>query len=309
MNMRSTRRLEYFVVLAEHLHFARAADALGISQPALSAEIRKLETETGSPLFTRAPRTSLTREGDQLLRDARAVISSLERFNDRAREVSEGLAGSVVIGFVPSFLYRGLPEVVRRFVRERPHVRVRLVEYETSIQGELLLTGEIDIACGNMPLLDSGLESIAASEEPFYLCVPSSSTAGGLHDMDAAEFVLFRRSASPYYHDRVLSICALAGIRPDVRHETATWESVMELVGHQLGSALVPASVAGRYHADGRLRLISLDDATVLSQAWISRRLSDDTIVADMHGALLAEAAHPSAGESPIVAHESPIAP
>lgn len=287
MKSPSLRRLRYFAVLAEHLHFARAAEALGISQPALSAEIRKLEAETGMALFTRSPATALTREGVLLLRDARATLAAAHRFSERAGDLAAGAAGSLVIGTVQSFCYRGVPEAVGRLATERPELRVRTLELPTAAQRGLLRSGEIDLACGHMPIGDAGIVTTAALAEPFVLCVPASSSVHSLAEAAALPCITFRREASPHYRDRVLSLWTAAGLEPDIRHETSTWESAIELTAHGLGSAVVPRSVARRHARDARIRTLALTGASAASEAWVSRREDDSTVVAEVAAVLL----------------------
>jgi DNA-binding transcriptional LysR family regulator len=282
----SLRRLEYFAALAEHLHFARTAEALGISQPALSAEIRKLEAECGVRLFSRSPTTALTREGTLLLRDAHGVLETSARFAAHAGDLASGMTGSLVIGTVQSFCYRGVPQAIRRLADARPGLRVRTLELPTAEQRSRLLSGAIDLACGHMPIRDDGIVSTAAVGEPFVLCLPSHLRAGSLAEAAAEPFIVFRREASPYYHDRVLSVWRETGIRPDIRHETNTWESAVELVAHGLGVALVPQGVAQRHCRDPRIRTLPCASAA-RSEAWVSRREADTTVVAEVGEILL----------------------
>lgn len=102
----SFRRLQYFIALAQHGKFQTAADAMGVSQPALSAELRRLEDFVGKPLFHRSPSTRLTPAGEALLPRAKAAVGAANRFNDIAADVSSGAPTPIAVGTVATFLHR-----------------------------------------------------------------------------------------------------------------------------------------------------------------------------------------------------------
>jgi DNA-binding transcriptional LysR family regulator len=123
------RHLRYFVVLAEELHFGRAARRLAISQPPLSVAIRQLEESIGARLFERnSKQVRLTPAGAALQGSARQLLRQAEEASMEARDVSQGSAGRLRIGFVGSMLYRGLPQALRKFQATHPAVRITLAE-------------------------------------------------------------------------------------------------------------------------------------------------------------------------------------
>ena len=100
------RHLRYFTVVAEELHFTRAAARLGIGQPPLSQQIQQLEREIGTPLFLRLPRgVELTEAGAQFLEDARAILASADRAIDTARRLGRGERGAITVGFTASAVF------------------------------------------------------------------------------------------------------------------------------------------------------------------------------------------------------------
>src|SRR5579864_638354 len=117
------RHLRYFVVLAEELHFGRAAERLGIAQPALSQQIRRLEQELGVVLLERTRRrVRLTQPGAVFLESARATLAEASQAIRAVQQAARGETGNLAVGFVTSALYGVFPDVVRVFRQRYPDV-------------------------------------------------------------------------------------------------------------------------------------------------------------------------------------------
>src|SRR5262245_28708444 len=129
------RHLRYFVVLSEELHFGRAARRLSISQPPLSVAIQQLESAVGAQLFERnSKEVRLTPAGQALQASARQLLRQAQEAALEARDVAQGLAGRLRIGFVGAMLYRGLPQALGHFQQQFPAVRVTLSELNSREQ-------------------------------------------------------------------------------------------------------------------------------------------------------------------------------
>jgi DNA-binding transcriptional LysR family regulator len=129
------RHLRYFLVLAEELHFGRAAQRLAISQPPLSTNIQQLEASVGAKLFTRNSKAvQLTEAGRAFVPQARALLEQAQQAARHARDVADGLAGSLQMGFVGTMLYRGLPGLLKSFQAQHPRLRLTLKELSSSDQ-------------------------------------------------------------------------------------------------------------------------------------------------------------------------------
>ena len=121
------RRLRSFVVVAEELHFGRAAQRLHIAQPPLSQQIRLLERDLGAQLFNRNRRkVELTAAGRLLLAHARPLLEQAERVESLVALAGAGKAGFLAIGFVASAAYEAMPAAVRAFRERQPEVELRL---------------------------------------------------------------------------------------------------------------------------------------------------------------------------------------
>ena len=243
------RHLRYFSVLADELHFGRAAQRLAISQPPLSVAIRQLEESVGARLFDRNNKAvRLTPAGQALRASARRLLRQAEEAALEARDVAAGSAGQLRIGFVGAMLYRGLPQALRAFQAQHPAVRISLAELNSGEQITELLHDRLDLAFMHTARMPQDLSRRLLLTEPFVACLPASHALArkrvlGPADLREQPFVLFARASSPDYHERILSICAGAGFLPEVRHEVRHWLAVVSLVAQGLGVALVPQAM------------------------------------------------------------------
>jgi DNA-binding transcriptional LysR family regulator len=243
------RHLRYFVVLAEELHFGRAARRLSISQPPLSVAIKQLEESVGARLFDRnSKEVRLTPAGEALQVSAQLLLRQAEEAALEARDVSQGSAGRLRIGFVGAMLYRGLPQALRKFQAKHPAVRITLAELNSGEQIAELLHDRLDFGFVHTSRMPAELRHALLVSEPFVACLPAGHRLTRRRSVAMASlrdepFVLFSRDASPDYHERILAICADAGFRPEVRHEVRHWLSVVSLVSQGMGVALVPSAL------------------------------------------------------------------
>ncbi|GAA2344110.1 LysR family transcriptional regulator [Streptomyces caniferus] len=143
------RHLRYALTLAEHAHFGRAAGALGIAQPPLSKQIADLEREVGARLFDRTRQGVFpTAAGAAFLARARRALDEITAASVDAARAARGETGRLRLGFIASALLEPLPDVLGRFGRERPEVRLELHEMATNRSTAALVAGELDVAIG-----------------------------------------------------------------------------------------------------------------------------------------------------------------
>ncbi|MES3012948.1 MAG: LysR family transcriptional regulator [Pseudomonadota bacterium] len=241
------RRIKYFIVLAEELHFRRAAARLCISQPPLSNAIRMLENELGTALFARSSKkVTLTAAGAAFYPQALRVLSQLELACVTAKEVGAGSRGRLDISFVSGMSLRGVPEALTAFAASHRDVAISLHEIGSPGQLQAILHGHM--AGGflhHSGTSHPGLQFLAIAEEPFVCCVPSTHPLASkrqldLRDLAGEDFVFFSRDASPASHDNVIAVCAGAGFSPVIRHHVTGWITALLLVSRGAGVALVP---------------------------------------------------------------------
>lgn len=244
-----TRRLHYFLVLAEELHFGRAALRLAISQPPLSVSIRQLEESIGAKLFERShQQVRLTAAGKALIPAAQALLDRMESMLLEVQNVAHGVTGHLRIGYVGALLYQGLPELMQQFQQRHAGMQLSMRELNTCNQLSELAHGSLDVGFIHTSPLPAGLSSLRFSYDRLALCLPVQhplAAAGelALNQLKEEPFILFARRFSPRYYDRIQSVLLAADIEPDTRWEARHWLGVVALVARGCGIALVPASL------------------------------------------------------------------
>jgi len=241
------RQLQYFVVLAEELHFSRAAQRLHISQPPLSVAIKQLEGQLNALLFERSSKeVRLTAAGKFLLEQARDILERSRRAELDTRAVAQGMAGCLRLGFVGSSMYRGLPEALAQLKALHGQVRIDLHELNSAEQVAALQQGKIDLGLMHTSATPSGLKTCTLLREPFMVCMPAqhplaSQTKLSISSLAKERLVLFSGVISPEYFRSIHSLCLRAGFDPELRHEVRHWLSVLALVSKDQGVSIVPA--------------------------------------------------------------------
>lgn len=243
------RHLRYFLVLSEELHFGRAAQRLAISQPPLSTNIQQLEASVGAKLFTRNSKAvQLTEAGRAFVPQARALLEQAQQAARHARDVADGLAGSLQVGFVGTMLYRGLPALLRRFQAQHPRLRLTLKELSSSDQLIELAHDRLDLGFVHTTRVPTGLAQVQVASQPFIACLPAGHPLArrrtlALSALQGEPFACISRGVSADYHERIVSLCMDAGFTPEIRYELRHWLSVVSLVSQGLGVALVPQAL------------------------------------------------------------------
>ncbi|WNZ09725.1 LysR family transcriptional regulator [Streptomyces sp. 11x1] len=243
-------QLHAFVVLAEELHFGHAAARLGIAQPPLSQQIRRLEDKVGHALFTREPgRVTLTPVGRELLPAARRALTDLADGLAIARAVGSGRAGRLRIGFAASLALTILPGLLRTFRQRFPGVHLDIREMTTAPQIAALHDKTIDIGLLREPPAgeaELGFRTILS--EPFVAVLPAAHPLAAQRTVQLAQladspFVLLPRAVGPQLHDQITGLCTAVGFTPQVAQHAVEWQTVCALVETGLGVSLAPASI------------------------------------------------------------------
>jgi len=165
--------LRYLVAVAEQRHFGRAAASCYVSQPTLSAQLKKLEQSLGVQLIERAPNNvSLTPAGEQIVSRARRIIEASEEVVELARAQRDPLAGRLRAAFLPTIGPYLLPHVTAAIRRSLPRLELRLYEYQTAPMLAKLREGELDLGILALPVELAGLEARELYREAFTVASP-----------------------------------------------------------------------------------------------------------------------------------------
>jgi DNA-binding transcriptional LysR family regulator len=243
------RHLRYFIVVAEELSFTRAARRLGMAQPPLSQQIRRLEEAVGSPLLTRVPRVALTEAGAVFLESARRTLAQVAQAVDSAGRVGRGLSGRLTVGFASSVVFTPLVEAFRAYRTRYPGVEYQLREMHSGAQLAALRGGSIDVGLLRGSPSDDDLDTETVVREPFIALLPARHRLAGLSRMAPRQlanepFILFPRHVAPTLYDQIAAVCRVGEFSPRVAHEALEWHTVTGLVGAGLGVAIAPAGIA-----------------------------------------------------------------
>src|SRR6201995_5669317 len=177
------RKLRYFVAVADRLHFGRAADDLHIAQPVLSRQIRALEHDVGTPLFTRDSHgVALTHAGRQLLTDAGPLLASADAVRRRVT-VAAGGSQRLMVGFRAGIT---VTPAVRLFADRHPDILVDMQRIEWDDQAPMLLDGRIDVGYVRLPIDEAGLRVIPLYTEPRVAVLPSGHRLAGKEQVTQA---------------------------------------------------------------------------------------------------------------------------
>jgi DNA-binding transcriptional LysR family regulator len=239
------RHLRYFIAVATELHYARAAQRLFISQPALSQQIRNLESELGLKLLQRNRReVRLTPEGDAFFVEAIAVVEQADHALEVARALAEGATGHLRMSYVLT-TPGGLPElIVSEYQRRYPDMQISANSGSTAQNFERLRRGELDVAFVHNPLEDDAdLGWIEITTQPLMVAVPSThplSRRRRLHreHLACVPLVYIPRRNSPGVYDSILA--QVYGSRPpEILRTEPTMERVLVAVSEGVGVTLL----------------------------------------------------------------------
>ncbi|MFD0352111.1 LysR family transcriptional regulator [Kitasatospora aburaviensis] len=294
-------QLHAFVVLAEELHFGHAAERLGIAQPPLSQQIRRLEEKVGHPLFHREPgRVTLTPAGRELLPAAQRALADVADGLAAARTVGSGRAGRLRIGFAASLALTVLPGLLRTFRQRFPDVQLDVREMTTAPSSPPCRTGVSTSGCCANPRRRPGARLPDDPPRAVRGRAPGRPPAGPrrtvrLADLAESPFVLLPREVGPRLHDRIIALCATAGFTPHVAQRAVEWQTLCALVQAGLGVTLAPASIR-RIRLDGVVfrRTAPGDARTRVAVAW--RRHEQNPLIANLLAAVDQDPPEPGSG-------------
>ncbi|NVM76281.1 DNA-binding transcriptional LysR family regulator [Duganella sp. SG902] len=245
------KQLKYFLAVAEEKSFSRAAERLHISQPPLSQQIMKLESELGVKLFARTTRTfELTVAGKALMNEASDLLAKMRMTIDTIRQIDRGEVGRLRVGIVGSAMWGPIPSLLEEFQTKFPRVTWTIHELGPTLQYEALRAKQIDVGFWREPKLnEDDLKNDNLRQELCFredVCV-AINEHHPLAKQDAIELIdianepmltlALDKSSFPRY---LIQCCVNAGFQPAIFQEASEPQTLLAMVGAGLGVTLIP---------------------------------------------------------------------
>lgn len=241
------RQLEYFVAVAEELHFGRAARRIGVAQPALSQQIQRMERVLGVDLFDRTSRrVSLTPAGELLLPAARGTLQEAEAFIRLAHLGRDGKAGRLRIGFVAPAINLGLPNLIKVFCEKNPTVELSAQQMSALEQATALENHEIDVGLTFSDLRLGAPDAIELFQDELILVLPESHRLAGqqcisLERLSNDQFIGYSSPDRKDLSAWIWHACMSAGFSPQLSYHGPQITTGVAMVAAGLGVTLIPS--------------------------------------------------------------------
>ncbi|MDY1324084.1 LysR family transcriptional regulator [Pseudomonas aeruginosa] len=281
------RHLRYFIAVAEELHFGRAAERLGISQPPLSQQIQALEEKIGARLFERTNRrVELTDAGRLFLDESRQVLAQVDKAVLLARRAHLGELGELKIGFTSSAPFTStIPSSIHAFRKAYPDVHLDLQEMSSRQVLKALLEESLQVGVIRPLALPDAVHWVELFREPLVAVLRAdhplaAGSEDGLAIAALAEepFVFFPRSYGTGLYDQVIALTRQAGFSPRIAQEASEAMTIIGLVSAGLGVSILPASFR-RTRVDGVVYR-TLSDPEATTAVWLVRRQNEGSPLA-----------------------------
>lgn len=267
------RHIQYFLAVAEHLNFTKAAAALHVSQPALSQQVRQLEESLGAQLFDRSGRTTrLTDAGEVYLQYARRAAQQLREARRAIHDVSDLSRGSLRIAVTPTFTTYLVGPVVEAFHARYPKITLDLKEISQERIEEQLVAGELDVGIAFDEINTADIDALPLLKETLALVVNrrhrlAGERSIGLQTLNAESLILLSTEFAT--REQIDRYCRTHGIEPHVQMEANALGAVIEIVRRTNLATLLPGKTA---FAHDDLVAIALDPERLQRTAVLMRR-------------------------------------
>src|SRR5271167_1501207 len=236
--------LKYLVALADTGHFGKAAERSFVSQPTLSAQLKKLEQYLGVKLVERQPKNlQLTEVGKQVVVRARRMLDEGEAIIALARSNSDPLAGQLKVALIPTIGPYLLPRVMQKLRKTLPRLKLMLYEYQTESLLKRLRDGEVDVGIMALPAPPDGLESRELYREAFTVALPNNhplAAKSTIKVQDLKGQTLLLLEDGHCLRDQALDVCSRVDVREAEDFRATSLETLRQMVVAGLGITLLP---------------------------------------------------------------------
>lgn len=248
--------LRYLVTLADTRHFGQAAARCFVSQPTLSAQLKKLEDYLGVQLVERHPRrVALTEAGQQVVARARRIIEASDEIVALAETQRDPLAGRLRVALLPTIGPYLLPIVAPRLRRRLPRLELLLYEYQTGPMLEHLLAGDIDLGILALPVPAEGLAERKLFDEPFVVALPEHNRLASRRSLKAADLngeTLLLLEDGHCLRDQALDVCSRSHVHEKQDFRATSLETLRQMVASGSGITLLPQLAASGAYGNAR---------------------------------------------------------
>lgn len=240
--MITLRQLRYFNALAGALHFGRAAEACSVTQPALSMQIKELESALGLALIERGRSgVRLTPDGREVARRAAQVLLDIQELQDFAANRQGELGHALSLGVIPTIAPYFLPQALPQLQQQHPQLELQLHEAQTARLLDALAGGELDVALLALPVAGSGFETMPLFEDRFLLALPGTARAPEtvrVEELKPDSLILLEEGHC--LRDQALAVCGSVARGTMNRFGATSLRTILQMVGNGYGATLLP---------------------------------------------------------------------
>jgi LysR family transcriptional regulator, hydrogen peroxide-inducible genes activator len=248
--------LRYLVAVADSGHFGQAAERCFISQPTLSAQLKKLEDYLGVQLIERQSRgATLTQAGEQIVARARLILSASDEVVTIAQTHRDPLSGRLKVAMIPTVGPYVLPQVAPAVHKQMPRLDLLLFEYQTAPMLEKIQTGEIDVGVLALPVELEGLSSRRLYDEDFNVALPehhrlAQQTSVRIGDLEDESLLLLEEGHC--LRDQALEVCSRISVHERQDFRATSLETLRQMVAAGAGVTLMPELASGGAYGNAR---------------------------------------------------------
>ena len=280
-NQIELRHLNYFKILAEELHYRKAAEKLFISQSALSQQIKQLEQYLGHSLFDRNnKRVVLNEAGKLFYKDAVQVIQKMQIAVNNVQLLQKGNTGQLGISFVASAMQSILPVLLKKFNSDCPNIEFHLEELTNKEQLLALEKGDIDLGFMRSNQVGQDMMIKSVYKETFTLVLPAAHPMSArdfkhIGELKEESFILFPNDQSQLYYQQIINLCADQGFTPKLSHRSIHAPTIFKLVENGMGLSIIPTSLATSGNTGIKfIELKNIPQQTELYAVW--KKINDN---------------------------------
>lgn len=258
--------ITYFLEVVKEGNFTKAANNLYISQPALSKNVKSLETEMGTQLIERNSKSfKLTYEGEIFYKNAKESMDIIQQELNNLQDTFNSCKRIITLGLPPVIGSVYFTSVIASFKSKNPHIDIKIVEEGSNHIKSSVEEERIDIGVVIFPIEDENLITFPITNGNVKLVVGKNHRLSNLESIDAKElkeekFITFNEKFMMY--NKTIKICKEAGFEPDIILKTSQWDYIMEMVALEQGISIMPEPIVQRFKNDD-IKLISIENSNI----------------------------------------------